>query len=84
MIEYQLARDPVSPSWQKNLGNRKSSGNYCTFISTIGTNISMEIRGDPVKTQAGIRWRRTTSGRPFRSQQGCGGPGLVPNSSGMK
>ena len=43
----------------------------------------MEIRGDPVKTGAGIRWRWTTSGIPFESRQECQGSGLVPTSSGM-
>eukprot|EP00665_Eupelagonemidae_sp_cell47_P000166 gene166-biopygen11149 len=80
-MAYQAARDLVSDSWQMNMGNRRNSGNCNTYIGTNGADISMRIRGDPMKTEACPGRRRVNSGRPFLGQQGCGGPGLVQSSS---
>ena len=73
---YQLARDPVSDSWQKNLGNRKNSGNCCTYMVPIGDHISMGIRGDSVKTKQESGGGGRPVGAPFGVNKGAGVPGL--------
>ena len=75
-IQYQLPRNPVSASWQKNLGNRKNSGNCCTYTGTIGSSISMGIRGDPVKTKQDPGGHGRPVGAPFGVNKGAGVPGL--------
>ena len=74
---YQAARDLVSDSWQMNMGNRRNSGNCCTFTTPSGGRISIGIRGDSEKSQGGIKGQRTTDVRLFRDRQGHRDPGLV-------
>ena len=73
---YQAARDLVSDSWQTNHGIRKSGGNCCTFTDTIGISISMEIRGDRVKTKQEPGGHGRPVGAPFGVNKGAGVPGL--------
>ena len=73
---YQLARDPVSDAWQKNVGNHKNSGNCCTFMTPTGGHISMGIRVDSVKTKQESGGRGRPVGAPFGVNKGAGLPDL--------
>ena len=66
----------MSDAWQKNLGNHKNIGNYCTFTGTIGASMSMEIRGDSVKTKQESGGGGRPVGAPFGVNKGAGVPGL--------
>ena len=61
---------------KKNLGNRKSIGNCCLFMTTNGGHISMGIRGDPVNAKQGSGGGGRPVGAPFGVNKGAGVPGL--------